>query len=208
MFIFPDMLGEAEFKEFTASDYIALSKVLDDVLCNYLKSYCSNPEADPYIVDCIQNFLGSTVESMTLHYVLKERNIIDLVQHLSPVNLLDVQEDFPRILEDLRFLDANADKLILHISGRTKEAWDNFYTSMAAVISRMEAKGIPTSVPNLLKILEANRFVFYKPNDKGHSTYTDVVFKNRRQWTMCLRGIEYIQYCNDNNIDYSKRRLF
>lgn len=208
MYIFPDLIGEVEFKEFNSEDYAALSDVLDDVLCKYLRDYCNNPEADSYIVDCIENFLGNKIKTMTLHYDLKSRGIIDLVRSISPVNISSMENEFSSIHEKLQYLNDNIDSVMLHIPARTKEAWDNFYQHISCVIARMQVKGIPTTKPDILHSISANRFVFYKPNDKGHSTYTDILFKQRRQWTMCLRGIEYIEFCKENGINITNRRMF
>ncbi len=208
MVIIPEILGEAEFRFFNDTDFECLKDVLDDSLAKYLKTYFENPEANPEIVARIKEKIGDAVESLTMHYVLQEKGIISLLASLSPETLMNSGTDLEEIRVKLKFLEDNIDKVRVTISARPKAAYDNFKTSISGVIHRMMLEGVETTFPEVLARLDSNRFLFYVPNDKGHTTGVSIVNTKRRQWVMCLRGIEYKQYCDNNGIDYITRRYF
>lgn len=208
MDIFPNLIGEAEFALFTEQDYLALSGVLNDTLAKYIKDYIENPEANPEVVSAIVSNIGHLVDSLTFHYVLIDKGIIELIGKLSPETLVSSNADFDTIKEKLKFLEDNIGKLRVTITARSKAAYDSFRTSISGVLARQKEAGIEPSYPNLLERIEGNKFAFYVPNDKGHPTGTAVVNSRRRVWVMCLRGLEYKEYCDNHGINYIKRRLF
>lgn len=182
--------------------------MLNDLLSGYLKKYVENPDADEYVVDCINNFLGPTIESLTFHIVLKEKGITDMVAHLSPEALIGSDIDYAEIISKLTFLEENVNKLRMSVPVRTREDWETFHSAMAGVCGRMRAEGQQPTYPDFMDRLDSNKFVFYKPNEKAHSTGSNVISSKRRQWTMCLRGSEFITHCEQNNIQVLKRRVF
>lgn len=208
MDIIPQILTEREFSEFSWEDYRALQNVLDDTLSKYIKDYISNPEADATIVEAITTYLGPTIESLTFHYDLQERGILDLVSKLSPENLLTTNLDLNDIYAKLSYLEQNVDKLRTMIPGRTKESFNDFLEAIKGVVRRMADKGLQPTYPDVIKRIENNKFIFYVPNDKGHRTGSNVINSRRRQWTMCLRGIEFTKYCEEHNYNYFQRRAF
>lgn len=208
MEIFPNLLSETEFKLFTAETYSALKGVLDDVLCGYLREYLAQPNTDAYVVDCIQNFLGHTIETMTFHNVLKERGIVELVSKISPETILSAEMNLKDAREKLEFLYANEGKCLTHIPSRTKEAWETFYAAMENLVARALATGETLQYPDLVERVKANKFIFYIPNGKSHSTGCGVINSRRRQWLICLRGLQYMEYCDANNVSAVARRVF
>ena len=208
MDIFPSLLGEAEFELFTEQDYLALSGVLNDTLAKYIKEYLENPAAKPEVVAAIQKNIGPLINSLTFHYVLFDKGIIDLISKLSPENLVNSSADFEDIKEKLKFLEDNIGNLRVTISARPKSAYQSFITSVKGVLDRQKLSGITPTYPDILARIEGNKFAFYVPNDKGHPTGTQVVNSRRRVWMMCLRGLEYKEYCDNHNVNYIKRRLF
>lgn len=209
MDIFPQLMSEKEFSLFTASTYMALKDVLDDLLADDLRAYMTNPDADPMIVESIQRFLGPTIESLTFHIVLKERGILEKLQYLLPQSILTIPaEDVEPHIKDLLFLEENSSKLMSTIPKRSKEAWDNFYAEMTKVVDIAESSGTQLSYPDLLANLQTNKFIFYQSNSKGHSTNSYMVNSRRREWTMCLKGLQFKTYCDDKNIPIINRRVF
>lgn len=208
MLIFPDLFGEAELLEFTEKDYAALEGVLDATLSKHLLRYLQNSDANPTLVATIKDCLGKTIESYTFHYVLREKGILELIGSLSPENLLATNADYNDIKDKLTFLDKNLYKLRIEIPARTKTAYEDFIDSMRAVLLRMDDKGIEPSFPNVLERIEVNKFVFYVPNARNHPTGCNIVNSKKRQWIMCLRGLEFKEYCDSKGINYIDRRNF
>lgn len=208
MDIIPNILGETEFREFTKSDYVILCGILDDQLAKYIKTYTENPEADQELVQVIKENLSETLDSLTLHFVLKEKGIIDLVDKLSPEALLLPSTDLNEIKESLTFLKENENKLRYSITPRTKAQFEEFSDMIDTVLRRLQSKGITPSYPNIPKKIQSNKFLFYIPNDKGHTTSCNVISSKSKQWNQCLKGIQFIDYCNQNNISPVDRRAF
>lgn len=209
MDVFPDLIGEAEFMFFNDATYSALEGVMDDLVASYLDTYCKDPNANPDIVNSIQEHLGTQIKSLIFHLVLKDKGIVDLITHLSPETVLQLEsDDLNNIYDKLKYLNDNINYLMPSIPGRTKEAWSTFYDEFCHVLMRQRSAGVSPTYPNIKERLEANKFVFYVPNSKGHSTYTGIVNSKRRQWTMCLHGIEYDRYCAEHNIQENQRRAF
>ena len=208
MDVFPDLIGENEFAFFDENTYKALSGVMDDLIASYLKDYCANSNARPEIVKSIRDNLGETIDKMTFHLVLHDRGIPDLVTHISPESILDMNVDRDTIYNDLKFLEDNIDNLIPNIAGRSKTDWETFRDELVRAMTRMSSAGVSPTYPDILGRVDANKFIFYVPNAKGHSTRTGVINSKRRQWTMCLRGIEYDRYCTEHNLSVSQRRVF
>lgn len=208
MDILPNILGENEFMFFDEADYICFSGVLDDSLAKLITSYMNNPEAKPEIVAAIKDNLGPVLESLTFHFTLSEMGILDLISHLSPQTLISSNADFDTIKEKLTFLETNVDKLRVNIQARPKSAYESFTSMLARVLAKQKAAGVEPTYPDILSRVQGNKFAFYVPNAKGHPTGTAIVNAKRIPWTICLRGLEYKEYCDNNNINYITRRLF
>lgn len=208
MTIIPGLLTDKEFAYFKPEDYAALGKLLNDVLASYLRAYVDNPKADSYVADCIQQFLGSLIESLTFHNILLEKGIIDLVAYITPEALIGENIDTKDAYEKLKFLEDNITKLRMSIPVRKREDWEDFRQCMIIVVSRMRDAGVSPSHPDLISLLDSNKFIFYKPNERPHSTKSGIISSKRRQWTMCLRGIEFLNHCNEKNIPVLSRRVF
>lgn len=208
MDIFPELLGENEFRCFTSEDYNALKDVLNDVLAKCIKDYIDNPSADKELVSVMQEHLGPTIECMTMHLVLNEKGITELVRGLVPENLPSMNIDLDNLIEQLSFLESNSAKLMTSIPKRTRDSWDTFFNRMKALQSRMSMQGIKPTYQDFVDRIKANQFVFYVPNAKSYSTGSQTINMKRRQWIISLRGAEYMKYCNEKNIPYHERRMF
>lgn len=208
MVIFPEILGEAELSMFNQNDFQALVLVLDDTLAKYLKDYIENPEADNTVVQLVKDNIGDTITSLTLHQVLYDKGMITLLSSLSPESMLYSGADLQDIKEKLEFLEENVDKVRTIINPRPKYAYESFLTSMKSLTIRMREAGVTPTFDKLVERIQSNKFMFYVPNDKGHSTGVNIINSKRRIWTMCLRGLEYDEYCKEHNLDYIKRRVF
>ena len=208
MDILPNLLGEAEFRFFTEQDYLALSDILDDSLALWIKRYVENPDADAKVVEDIREHMWSLVESLTFHFKLQEMGMVELIRGLSPENIVQSGIDEESVIKKLKFLEDNIGKLRTVISPRTKTMYENFIASIKGVLSRMSLEGATPTYPDIIKRIESNKFVFYVPNDKGHNTGMNLINSRKKAWTMCLRGLEYKQYCDNAGINYIVRRLF
>lgn len=208
MDIFPNLLGEAEFRYFTETDYACLGDILNDSLAKYLKDYMASPDADKDIVQAISTNIGDLVDGLTFHYTLMDMGIIDLIGRLTPETLITSGADYADIYSKLKYLEDNIGKLRTTIPARSKTAYSQFILAISGVLHRMKLDGTNPTYPNISERIESNKFVFYVPNDKGHNTGTGIVNSHRRQWVMCLRGLEYKNYCDSNGLNYIVRRLF
>lgn len=209
MDVFPDLVGENEFLFFDDETYKALENVMDDLVASYLKTYCANPDANPVIVNAINEHLSSKIKSLTFHLDLQERGIVDLISKLSPESILTLDPmEIEDIKKQLTYLNDNISYLMPNIPGCSKQDWANFLDAFTKAIARQSTAGVRPTYPNPVQRLVANKFVFYVPNSKGHSTRTGIINSKRRQWTMCLHGIRYNEYCEANHIDPAVRRAF
>lgn len=208
MDIFPKLLGETEFKNFTEEDYEKLADVLDDVTANYIVKYMKEPNADADIVSAIQKNLGDKLHTLTFHIELKNSGILDLVNSLSPESLAISQIDLDELIDRLSFLEKNQDSIRSSIPGRTSAACAKFESAMHSVVTRIIVSGGTPTYPDIPKRLAANRFLFYSPGEKEHYTGVGVLNSKKRQWTLTLNGARWLKYCNDNNIPFEKRSAF
>ena len=208
MIVFPDLLGDIELAEFNESDYSALGCVLDSTLAKHLKRYMENPEANQLVVENLRKYLGDTIESYTLHYVLRDKGILELITKLTPETLLTTGADYTYIKEQLKFLEDNKYKLLVEIPARSKTAYESFLSTIRGVLSRMHEKGVKPTYDNILQRIEVNKYVFYVPSAKSKPTGCNIVNSRSRQWTTCLRGLEFKEYCDSRGINYLQRRSF
>ena len=215
MVIFPEILGEAELAEFTERDFEALKRVLDPTLARHLSRYATNPESDVTVVSNVIKYLGSTIESYTLHYTLREKGILDLIVKLTPETLLGSPDnafsnsmDYSTIKEQLTFLDNNKHKMLMEFPIRTRDAYEDFLASVTRVTTEMRAKGKATTFADIPKRIQVNKAVFYVPNAKSISTGCGIINSRRRQWITCLRGLEFKEYCDSKGLNYVQRRNF
>lgn len=208
MDVFPALLGENELRFFTDEDFVNLGRVLNDSLAQYIKDYIYNDSADPEVVKTIVEKLGPTIESLTFHYVIKDLGIVDLISKIIPETLLSSDINLTKIRSDLTFLESHMDQLRIHIQPRTKDDYKDFLGTISKVLARQRAAGVTPTYPNIRQRIETNSYVFYIPSAKPTSTGCSIVNSRYRSWIACLRGLEYNDYCNDNGIDYFKRRVF
>lgn len=205
----PEIIGEAEFRNFTKETYAALAKVMDDVIASYLLDYCNAPDADASIKSDIENYLGDLLKQFTFHLLLHEKGIIDMITTLSPETVLTLSKDeIAKIKSNLTYLNDNLDLLMSSIKGRTNAEWQEFKKAYVNVLNHMRLSNLDTTYDDMLNRIEANKFIFYVPNSKGHSTRTGAVYSKKRQWLVCLRGIEFDEYCKQHGITEAMRRMF
>lgn len=208
MEIIPGILGEAEFAYFNENDYGNLRGVLNTALAGHLKSYLNTPNANPKVVADINKYLGDEIVGLTMHKVMQEKGITDMVTSLSPETLLTVIEEKPEIREQLTYLAENFDKLRVTIKPATKADYERFESSVLSVLQRMSADGIVPTFPDIRLRLDANKFIFYKSNGKLQSTGVGILNAKHQQWRLCLNGLLFKEYCDEKNINYVARRVF
>lgn len=208
MDIFPNLLGETEFKNFTESEYAALAEVLDDVTANYIVKYKTDPAADATIVSDINKYLGEKLHAMTFHLELKENGILDLVNSLSPESLAISQVDLDELIERLSYLEQNQDSIRSTLPGRSSQDCAVFESAVRRTIDRIKAAGGTPTYPDIPKRIAANRFLFYTPGEKEHYTGVGILNSRKRQWTLTLNGARWLKYCADHNVPFEKRGAF
>lgn len=205
------LLSESEFRLFTSEDYAALESLLDDSLAGQLKEYLNGTGQDAYVLDCIRHFLLPTIESLTFPKQLHEEGYVDMISKLSPQVVVSTVQD-PAYLEDLhkklRYLEANYDRITARTPTRTKADFETFACRMDNLLYRAAIENVPLTYPDLDKRLKANKFVFYSPQDKGHSTMLGTITRKHREWLLCLRGLDFKEYCDDKGVPANLRRSF
>lgn len=208
MDIFPGLLGDKELTFFSPEDYNALKGVLNDVLAKDIKTYCSSAEANADVISDINKYLGSTLESLTLHFTLQEKGLPQLIQGILPEHLLSSGVDLNELVEKLEFLEANESKLLTAIPARNKDDYKNFISSLTRVSERMKKAGTKPTYDDMVKRIEANSFIFYTPREKASETGNRLFAMRKRQWMTTLRGAQYFQRCEAEHIPYHERRKF
>lgn len=208
MDIFPKLIGEKEFLNFTDEDYAALSAVLDDVTAKYICDYCDNPNADKALVEKIRSHMQETLTSLTFHIELKNNGTVELVKSLSPESLPYADVDLNELIAKLSYLEANQDNIKSTIPGRTREAYERFVASMDMLVSRMKMDGIIPTYPDMVKRIQANKFLFYQSGEKEHTTGIGILNNKKRQWILALNGARWIQYCTEKGLSHSQRSAF
>ena len=209
MDIFPRMLGETEFRNFTAEDYAALAGVLDDVTAKYICDYCSNPNADAALVETIQNHLQATLTAFTFHLELKSNGIIDLVKSLAPESLPYATDmNLDELIEKLSYLEEHQNDIKATIPARNRQSYALFKSCISEVIMRERMKGITPTYPDIEKRIDANKFLFYQSGEKEHTTGVGVLNSKKRQWTLVLNGAKWLKYCKEHNLPYDLRSAF
>lgn len=208
MDIFPQLLGEAEFRHFTPDDYGDLNAVLDEITAGYLLSYLENPAGDAEIKDKMNQYLRNAIDSLTFHTKLKEAGLVDLVKNLSPESLAMSNVDLVKLVEQLSFLEQNSDKIKTTIPARSSKAYHNFYDAMGRVVTRMMLSGTQTTYPDIMDRIEANKFLFYQTGEKDHPTGVGILNSKRRQWVVALNGARWLLYCKDKGITAAERSKF
>lgn len=208
MDVLPNLIEESIFANFTSKDFEAVAGVMNDAIAKDLDNYTKNPDADPMVVDKIKMFLGNIIENFTMHFILQEKGTIELVQGLMPTNLASSGVDLDKLIEQLKYLEDNAGRLMSKMPARSKEDFDRFRDALSKTICRMNAAGTPPTRSDTLKRIDANRFVFFVPNAKPSYTGCGVIMSKRNNWMISLRGAEYLKYCQEHNISYNDRRAF
>jgi len=208
MDIFPKLLGETEFRNFTENDYAALANVLDDVTANYILAYKSKENADPAIVADIDQYLGEKIRALTFHLELKNSGVLDLVNGLSPESLAMSQVDLDDLIERLSFLEENQDSIRSTIPGRNSADCSRFIGAVSSTVARIVMSGGTPTYPDIPRRLEANRFLFYSPGEKEHYTGVGILNSKKRQWTLTLNGARWLKYCSEHNVPFEKRSAF
>lgn len=208
MDVITNILGEKELSYFDNDDFGVFVGVMDDNIARSVKRYLGSAEANRQIVEHIRTHIGDRVESLTMHFTLQESGITQLLSTISPEVLLSAEVDIDDVYDKLKFLEQNVDKLLVTIPARPKSAYESFITCIESVIDRIIQAGDSPTYPEVVARVKANSFLFYKPNDKGHSTGTGIVNSRRNSWIQCLRGIEYTKYCDEHGVNAVDRRAF
>lgn len=208
MDIIPGLLTENEFRYFTARTYEALLNVTDDVIASYLLEYLENQNADKKILEMMEACCGSTVRSLTFHRIIRERGILETISKLSPEAVAMSGEDYSEVYKQLKFLEDNRRLLLSRVPKRSLEDFQTFQLEVTLLIDRMSRAGVVPTYSDVLQRLDSNRFLFYTPTDKGHSTYASIVTTRENTWVMVLRGIEYRNYCDEHSVEMSRRAVF
>lgn len=205
------ILSESEFRLFSSEDYAALQNLLDDSLSDQILSYINKEGQDAFVLDNIKCFLLPTIEALTFPLKLHAEGYVEMVSKLSPQVLVSTVQD-PEYLKDvhkkLRYLEANYDKVTSRTPTRTRAEYDTFKFRMEVLVTRAMVQNIELKYPDVVQRIEANRFVFYSPQDKGHSTMLGHITRRHREWTLCLRGLDFKEYCDIKGIPANLRRSF
>lgn len=205
------LLSENEFRLFKSEDYTALENLLDDSLANQILNYINGEGQDPYVLDSIKCFLMPTIETLTFPLKLHSEGYVDMISKLSPQVIVSTTQDpeyIKKLHSQLRFLEANFEKITARTPARSRADYDKFLGRMQALVTRSMCENQELTYPNLIQRIEANKFVFYSPQDKGHSTMLGNITRRRREWTLCLRGLDYKEYCDASGIPANLRRVF
>lgn len=208
MDIFPQLIGEKEFRYLTPDDYGAIDGILDEVTAGYLLTYINHPAAENTIKSDIVRYLKPSIDSLTFHTKLKDEGYVDLVKNLNPESLAISDVDLDNLITKLSFLEENASKIKSTIPARTSQAYKDFYAAMSGVSTRMKISGIELTYPDMLDRIAANKFLFYTTGEKDHPTGVGILNSKRRQWTIALKGAKWLKYCKSRNISVAERSKF
>lgn len=208
MDIFPQLIGEKEFRYFTSDDYGALHGVLDEVTAKYLLDYLNNPAGEATVKADIERYLRPSIDSLTFHIKLKEEGYVELVNSLNPESLALSDVDLDDLIKKLSFLEANVSKIKSTIPARTSQAYKNFFAAMTGVSNRMVMSGISLTYADMLDRISANKFLFYTTGEKDHATGVGILNSKRRQWMIALKGANWLKYCKARGITVAERSKF
>lgn len=202
------ILGEKEFSYFTESDFGRFVKVMDDTVANMVMSYLTDPAANPTIVQHIQHHIGDILRVRTLHKQLHEDGTLQLLRTISPETILSAEIDLDVVYAKLKDLNEISGDILSYMPAREKEDFNAFCGAVDSVLIRIREAGDKPTYPEVKKRLQANSFLFYKPNDRGHATGVGIINYSEQRWKECLHGIEYMRYCEGNGISPIARRAF
>lgn len=206
MDVFPELLGEKEFKYFTDKDYEALDGVLDDTLAEMLQTYLDNDSSDAVVKEGITTHLGSSIRKLTMHLVIQRMGIPELVGSIFPDQFLSSGLDLDEVISQLTFLEQNYNDILTAIPSRSKDAYLHFIDSIVNVVTRIETKGDRPTYPDIIKRVQANSFLFYTPNERPHATRVGVIYSKRKQWTLALNGAKFTKRCIADGVSALDRR--
>ena len=208
MIIIPNMLGEAEFREFTEEDYSVLRKLLNAPLCKYLYEYCKDPECDKELAQRIEDQLGSTIYSYTLQYFLIPDGTVELVKNIVPQTIIRSDTDLDDLIAKLERLKDLEQYLVPQIPARSSQDFKKFMGILSRVEVALAIRGESTTFPDMCKRIKVNSYVFYAQHEKPQSTGIGLLLSKRDKWLISLQGAKYTKYCNEKGIGSENRGSF
>lgn len=208
MDVISGILGETEFSYFTKDDFGTFTKVMDDTVANMVIKYMNDQAADKAVVGLIQENIGEVLRIRTLHKQLHAQGIPQLLTTISPETILTAEIDLDDVYKKLKTLDETSADILSYMPARSKDDFLSFKAMVQSVLVRIQQDGNKPTYPEIIKRIEANSFLFYRPNDRGHNTGVGIIGYSTQRWKQCLRGIEYDMYCHDHNISPIARRAF
>lgn len=208
MDVLPQILSDADFLYFDEEIYAAFSRILNDVICKYISTYMQSGQAIPEVVDAMQKYLGQKIEILSFPQVLKDKGILDYVTNLVPETLPGGDIDLDETVSKLSYLQDNIGKVTTVITQRTAEDYNSFLKSMIELTKKMNQCGKAPTYGDLLRRIEANKFLFYTRNEKSRNNGLGIISSRKKKWTIALWGARYIQECDKRGIQTNSRRRF
>ncbi len=208
MDVIPGILTERELRYFTDEDYHALAGVSAEIVCNHINNYIDDANSDPEIVNRLQTNMGSLLARYRLNKRVTDEDTIAYIDSLVPEALPQQSDEYQNVIDRLQFLEGNYTSIIVTIPPRKKPMYMDFLSSLLSVLDRMSKDEVSPTYGNLLQRIDANKFMFYVPNEKTRTTRMNRIISTRRKWTLALNGARYLQYCQENGIGAAERRRF
>ena len=179
MDIISGLLSDEDVQYMPDSLILAYGDILDDVLASMFKSYLENQNAKPQVRERIQSLIGDHIRMRTLAY--------------TPC-------DYDLIINTMNWINENRQYMRQTIDPRSRESFETLKSEASKYDKAIAANGYTVVYPNMSGRIQANKNLFYSPNEKQKGTRIGNVIRRVQESKIALQGAQYLKYCAEHNI--------
>lgn len=200
MDIISGLLSDEDVQYMSDSLILAYGDILDDVLASMFKSYLENQNAEPQVRERIKNLIGDHIRMRTFHEEVIKNGTRDIVSSLSLETLAYTQCDYDLIINTMNWINENRQYMRQTIDPRSRESFETLKSEASKYDKAVASNGYTVVYPNMLGRIQANKNLFYSPNEKQKGTRIGNVIRKVQESKIALQGAQYLKYCAEHNI--------
>ena len=200
MDIIPSLISDADIMYMPDSLLIAFSKVFDDILAGKFAEYMKHPDSNPVVVGRLETIIGDSIKSHTFHNEVINSGARDIIMNISVETLAYKPMDYSLLLNTLTWAKKHRPYMRATIDPRSRSNYQSLEKEAGLFDAKATLEGYPLVYPHLCERSKANKKLFYSPNEKSKGTRIGALVRKAQDCDIALLGVQYVQYCNENNV--------
>lgn len=207
MIILEDFLDEAEVLDMPDDTLVAFVKTFGEDLYQALAEYMDSPEANPEVLNKLQDTVGDIVVRNTFHNQVNDKGLKATIYNcrlkVLPDMIYSHRIDADELIQDLTWLDGNTGNLFATLPVRTKTMFEYAQAKIIEYERNPDYAHVNSISENMTKW---KNILFLPKRKNAKATGMRNLSMNKNRWRMQLKAAEYLKYCVEHGISQNVAR--